>query len=97
MVIWSDPAKADLRSIHDFIAHDSKHYAKMVTQDIATRTDILTEFPRMGRMVPEINNENIRELFLYSYRIIYEIKNRDIFVLAVIHQRRELQPEMIER
>jgi toxin ParE1/3/4 len=34
MVIWSDPAKVDLRSIHDFIAHDSRHYAKKVTQDI---------------------------------------------------------------
>jgi len=34
MVIWSEPAKADLRSIHDFIAHDSQHYAKKVTQDI---------------------------------------------------------------
>jgi hypothetical protein len=31
MVIWSEPAKAGLRSIHDFIAHDSKHYAKKVT------------------------------------------------------------------
>ncbi|MEA3411597.1 MAG: hypothetical protein U9R74_08660 [Pseudomonadota bacterium] len=35
MVIWSEPAKADLRSIHDFISHDSRHYAKKVTQDIA--------------------------------------------------------------
>ena len=32
MVIWTEPAKADLRSIHDFIAHDSKHYAKKVIQ-----------------------------------------------------------------
>lgn len=58
MVIWSEPAKADLRSIHDFIAHDSDYYAKKVTQDIASRTDILTELPRMGRMVPEFGDEN---------------------------------------
>lgn len=32
MVIWSDTAKADLQSIHDFIAHDSRHYAKQVAQ-----------------------------------------------------------------
>lgn len=31
MVSWSDPAKADLRAIHDFIAHDSSYYAKKVT------------------------------------------------------------------
>jgi glycosyltransferase involved in cell wall biosynthesis len=34
MVIWSDPAKADVRAIHDFIAHDSKFYARTVLQDI---------------------------------------------------------------
>ena len=28
MVIWADPAKSDLRAIHDFIASDSKYYAK---------------------------------------------------------------------
>jgi len=97
MVIWSDPAKADLRSIHDFIAHDSTHYARKVTQDIVTKTDGLDELPRMGKMVPELGDEAIRELSLYSYRIIYEIREPDIVVLAVIHKRRDLQPEMIER
>ena len=97
MVIWSDPARADLRSIHDFIAHDSRHYAKKVTQDIVTKTDVLDELPRMGRVVLEFGNETIRELSIYSYRIIYEIKDEDIFVLAVIHKRRDLQANVIER
>jgi len=47
-------------------------------------------------VVPEIGNEAIRELSLYSYRIIYEIKRQDVIILAVIHRRRDLQPEMIE-
>ena len=38
MVIWSNPATADLQSIHDFIAHDSKHYTKKVIQDVAAKT-----------------------------------------------------------
>lgn len=66
MVIWSDPAKADLRSIHDFIAHVSPHYAKKVTQDIVAKTDTLGELPRVGRVVPELGSEAIRELSLYS-------------------------------
>ena len=97
MVIWSNPARADLRSIHDFIAHDSKHYAKKVTQDIAAKTDILNELPRMGKVVPELGNDTIRELSLYSYRILYEIREPDVVVLAVIHKRRDLQPDMVER
>ena len=42
--------------------------------------DILDELPRIGRVVPELNNENIRELSLYSYRILYETKGKDVFV-----------------
>lgn len=34
VVIWSQPVSADLRSIHDFIARDSRFYAKKVVQDI---------------------------------------------------------------
>jgi len=97
MVIWSEPARADLRSIHDFIANDSKHYAKKVTQDIAAKPDVLIELLRMGKVVPELGNEAIRELSLYSCRIIYEIREHDVVVLAVIHKRRDLQPEMVER
>ncbi len=41
MVIWSKPARDDLRSIHDFIAHESRHYAKKVTQDIREKTEVL--------------------------------------------------------
>jgi plasmid stabilization system protein ParE len=53
--------------------------------------------PKAGKKVSELNDEAVRELSLYSYRIIYEIKEPDIFVLAVVHKRRDLQPEMIER
>jgi len=97
MVIWSEPAKADLRSIHDFIAHDSLHYAKKVTQDIREKTDVLDRLPKVGKKVPELNDEAVRELSLYSYRIIYEIKSQSIFVLAVVHKRRDLKAGDIER
>ena len=73
-MIWSEPAKTDLRSIHDYIARDSRHYAKKVTQDIREKTNILARLPRFGKTVPEVKDEQVRELSLYSYRIIYEIK-----------------------
>lgn len=62
-----------------------------------TRTVVLDALPRMGLIVPEFSNEAIHELSLYSYRILYEIKEQNIFVLAAILNRRNLQPEMIER
>ncbi len=97
MVIWAQQAVVDLRSIHDFIARDSRYYAKKVVHDIREIVDELNGLPRMGRIVPELNEEDVRELFLYSYRIIYEIKDEVIFVLAVVHQRRNLKDENIPR
>lgn len=88
MVKWSIPAKLDLKSIHDYIARDSKYYAKKVSQDIIEKTEILNNFPEIGRIVPEIDDANIRELFIYSYRLIYEVLPTDILILTVIHGRR---------
>jgi plasmid stabilization system protein ParE len=96
MVIWTDPAKADLRSIHDFIAHDSRYYAKKITQELLSKTDVLNELPYVGKTVPELGDESIRELSLYAYRIIYEVRVPDSMILAVIHKRRDFQPEMLE-
>ena len=79
MVIWSQPARADLHSIHDFIAHDSRFYAKKVVQNIREKTDILEQLPRAGKKVAELNEDHVRELSLYSYRIIYEIREQGIF------------------
>ena len=58
---------------------------------------MLDNLPKVGRKVPEVNDEAVRELSLYSYRIIYEIKSRGVFVLAVVHKRRDLKVGDIER
>jgi len=89
MVKWSLPAKHDLKTIHDFIATDSKHYAKKVVKEVLTKSETLNEFPLSGRTVPEIGNHNIREVFIYSYRLIYQIRDTDVVVLALLHSRRE--------
>lgn len=90
MVIWSDPAKKDLKLIFEYISQDSKYYAHEVIDKIIGYTDTLIDYPRIGRVVPELQNESIRELFLYSYRIIYEIRE-NIEILAIIHGKQDLR------
>ena len=89
MVKWSVPARNDLKQIHDYIAKDSEYYAQNVIQEIVAKTETLTEHPEIGRIVPEIGDQNIRELFIYSYRLIYECSVADIAILAIIHGRRD--------
>jgi toxin ParE1/3/4 len=96
LVIWTLPAKADLRQIHDFIAHGSKFYAKRVTGDIFDKINVLNKAPLIGKITSELNNEEIIEIPMYSYRIIYEVKKMDAFILTIVHKRRDLQSEDIE-
>lgn len=97
MVKWTDHAKAQLHHIHDYIAQNSAHYAKRVVEELVNKSLTLDVLPQKGKMVAELNDQAVRETSLYSYRILYEIKASHIDVLAVIHKRRDLQPEEIPR
>ncbi len=90
MVKWSIPAKLDLKRIYDYIAQDSTFYARKVADEILDKSVDLLEFPEIGRKVPEVDESNIREVFVYSYRLIYELDGRNIHILAVIHCKRDL-------
>ena len=54
--------------------------------------DVEREFPLSGRIVPELNQEAIRERFIYSYRLIYCIRGKTVTIVAVIHGKRLLDP-----
>lgn len=65
-------------------------YAKAVVRKILASTRMLERFPLAGRKVPEFDDENIRELFVYSYRIIYAVETDRVTVAAVMHGKRML-------
>jgi len=48
-------------------------------------------------MVPEIGEENVREIGMYSYRIMYELIGDTIYIHGLIHKRRNFQPEDLDR
>ena len=72
-LIWTDQAINDPSDIGDCIATNSEKYAKLTVKKLFERPDILKTFPQAGRIVPEKNDENVRELIEDNYRIIYEI------------------------
>lgn len=86
-----------LFKVHQYIAHDSKRYAKRVIQDITDKVKTLTDLPRLGRVVPEIGEENVREIGMYSYRIMYEVMRDTITIHGVIHKRRHFKPDELQR
>jgi addiction module RelE/StbE family toxin len=96
MVIWSKPAKKDLKQIFEYIASDSRFYAKKVVNNIVEKSMSLDLSPRRGRVVPEMNDPEIREIFIYSYRLMYQITPDNIYILGVIHGKRDFTPDDIQ-
>jgi toxin ParE1/3/4 len=61
----------------------------MVVQQIVERSETLDVFPEVGRIVPEIGDSEIREVFVYSYRLVYRITSVGVDILALIHSKRD--------
>ena len=82
---WLQSAKNDLKEIYDFIASDSKRYAKHQVKLIRDRTNILKQQPLVGKPVEEYGENSIRELISGHYRIIYRIVKEDLVHIILIH------------
>ncbi|MBX3288915.1 MAG: type II toxin-antitoxin system RelE/ParE family toxin [Acidobacteria bacterium] len=91
IVIWSPRALDDVDDIAAYIAQDSEVYASAVVRNILRTVRTLSMFPFRGRVVPEFDDDSIREVFVYSYRIIYKIEESEVTIAAVIHGSRLLE------
>ena len=89
-VEWSPRAVEDLEAIAEYIAADSASYAAAVIKTILNTASSFSRFPFSGRVVPELGDENFREWFAYSYRVIYRIENEAVTVAAIVHGKRLL-------
>ncbi len=64
---WTDQSIADLISISDFISKDSIKYAKITIDRIRESARKVRDYPMIGRIVPEINLTEIREMIIGNY------------------------------
>jgi addiction module RelE/StbE family toxin len=82
-------AKSDLAQIHSYIAETSPLYAEELIDLLLEKAESIDTFPTRGRVVPELRENNVRELISNPYRIIYEIHPDIIVVLGIIHAKRD--------
>ena len=93
-VRWSVPARRDLLNIRAYISRDSTAYAVTVSRRLITAAEPLRDHPRLGRVVPELGDETIRELIAGNYRLIYRLIGDDTEVLRVIHGGQDLLSQL---
>ena len=94
-VIWSPNALDDVDSIADFLAKDSIQRASLFALNIINATNKLKDFAFSGRIIPEINEPNSREIIFGNYRIMYQIGNSDVLISAVVHSSRNWNPKLM--
>ena len=87
-VSWTHRALADLEGIHDYIARDNPAAAsKWVSRILATAGKVAMA-PFAGRRVPEIGRDDVREVFLRTYRIVYRVNGKRCEILTVFEGHR---------
>lgn len=90
-VFWTETAVNHLSSIYNYISQNSPQYAQRLVERLTKRSEQIANFPFSGRLVPEFETEQIREVIEGSYRIIYYIKPEQIDVIAVLHAGRNIE------
>ncbi|MGF1546440.1 MAG: type II toxin-antitoxin system RelE/ParE family toxin [Thiotrichales bacterium] len=89
-VEWSNLARDDLDNLVRYISRDSAFYARRIGEKVVLATRRLREFPEIGRMIPEAEDNTLREIIVQGYRVMYRLETDRVLILAVMHGRRDV-------
>jgi toxin ParE1/3/4 len=80
---WTDRARRDLLSIGRYIAQNNPSAARQWVERLRQRARQAAARPLAGRVVPELQQHDVREVFLRTYRIVYRVRRGAVDVLTV--------------
>lgn len=95
-VEWSPLSIQRVLELADYIVLDKPDVATQWASDIFDSTEKLKEYPKLGRIVPEIKDEDFRELIEGNYRIVYWLGNSKISILTVCHGKQLLPMDEVK-
>ncbi len=84
-ILWSPLAIDRASEIAEYIAQDKPSAAEKWIDTVFSKVEQLKSTPEIGRLVPEIRNDQFRELIYGNYRIIYRIEKELISILTIRH------------
>jgi len=89
-VVWAGRARSDLRISAEYIRAASPAAARAFVSAVLQAARSLSESPERGRVVPDLDDPEVRELFVGRYRLLYEVRPGVVWVLRVLHSSRDL-------
>ena len=88
-VVWTETARDGLDGILSYIAEDSPDAAAKVLEVVLGVAESLNHLAHRGRVVPELDQPTIREVFVYSYRMLYRVANDEVCIIGILHGARD--------
>ena len=95
-IIWSPLAVERAAEIAEYISRDNPTAAEKWIDTVFSKVEQLKSFPESGRIVPEINNKDFRELIYGNYRIIYRLEKIQVSILTIRHGKQILPLDEIQ-
>ncbi|WP_261858150.1 type II toxin-antitoxin system RelE/ParE family toxin [Photobacterium sanguinicancri] len=96
-LIWTEPALSDLNDIAEYIALENVVAAKQLVQTIFSKVERLEAFPESGRIPPELEYLNYREVVVNPCRIFYKQGGDKVFILFVMRVERDLRKFLLSK
>ncbi|MDP4945061.1 type II toxin-antitoxin system RelE/ParE family toxin [Alishewanella sp. SMS8] len=94
-VIWTEPALQELDAIAEYIALDNPAAASDLVKEVFDKTERLENFPKSGRIPPELPDSVYREVVVPPCRIFYRQDEQRVLVLYVMREERQLRAFML--
>ena len=88
-VVWAESSRNALDEVITYIAEESQQAAVEVLDAALAAAEGLATLSERGRVVPELNDPAIRELFVFRYRLIYRLDDQRVVVVAFLHGARD--------
>lgn len=95
-VVWTENSVQDLLIIKKYIAEDSPERSDRWIEELLEAGESLSALASRGRLVPELNQENLRELLIGNYRLVYRLSLKVIEILTVFEGHRQIRKDDIE-
>jgi len=96
-VIWSEPALSDLNDIAEYIALENLVAAKQLVRNIFDKVERLSDFPESGRLPPELEHFNYREVVVNPCRVFYKQEGDKVYILFVMRAERDLRRFLLSK
>ena len=88
-VVWTDKCLQRIEEISDYIELDSKKNAEQFIKEIFDKEEMLKNNPKIGKIVPDYEIEEYRQIIIRNYRLVYKINGKSLNMITIRHCRQE--------